>query len=150
MIVQCICQQLRTILYGDIKRCQLREVQIAWSLNPTWHNRWGIHISINRPRLKSCHVVFVEKIAPAPGSGQSLDRRAAMWMHVVRSRVTKILGAMSSWIQSCYFVRHLTVKNSRNRKMQYHNHRHRWVCQISEWLVMFKPYLAISIFHEIV
>ena len=92
MIVQCICQQLRTILYGYIKRCQLCEIQFAWSLNPTWHNKWGMHISLSRPRLKSCHAVFDEKIAPAPGSGQSLDRGAALWMHFVRSRVTKILG----------------------------------------------------------
>ena len=122
MIVQCICQQLRTIRYGYIKRCQLCEIQFAWNLNPTWHNRWGMHISLNRPRLKSCHAVFDEKIASAPASGQSVDRGAVMWRHVVRSRLT-IWGAMSSWIQSCYFARHLTAKNSRNHKMQYYNHR---------------------------
>ena len=44
MIVQCICQQLRTILYGDIKQWQLCEIQFAWSLNPVWHNRQGMHV----------------------------------------------------------------------------------------------------------
>ena len=44
VIVQCICQQLRTILYGDIKQWQLCEIQFAWSLNPVWHNRQGMHV----------------------------------------------------------------------------------------------------------
>ena len=44
VIVQCICQQLRTILYRDIKQWQLCEIQFAWSLNPVWHNRQGMHV----------------------------------------------------------------------------------------------------------
>ena len=61
------------ILYG-YKRRQLCEIQFAWSLNSMWHNRWGMHISLNWPILKRCHAVFDWKIAPAQGSGQSLDR----------------------------------------------------------------------------
>ena len=88
VILQCICQHLRTIHYEDKQR-QLCEIQFAWSLNPTWHNKWGMHISLNWPRLKSCQAVFDKKIAPAPDSSQSLD-----WgMHAVRSHVTKIWGA---------------------------------------------------------
>ena len=124
MIVQCICQQQRTILYGDIKRCQLCEIQFAWSPNPTWHNRRGMHISLKRPRLKSCHAVFDEKIAPAPVSGQSLDRGAALWMHVVRSRVTKNFWGNEFMDSIALFCKTShRKKNSPNRKMQYYNHR---------------------------
>ena len=118
VIVQCICQQQRTILYGDIKRCQLCEIQFAWSPNPTWHNRRGMHISLKRPRLKSCHAVFDEKIAPVPVSGQSLDRGAALWMHVVRSRVTKNFGGNEFMDSIALFCKTShRKKNSRNRKM---------------------------------
>ena len=110
-LCKCICQQLRTILYGDIKLCQMCEIQFAWNLNPTWHNRWGMHISLNRPRLKSCHAVFDEKIALAlrPVAGQ---RGCPVDMHVVRSRVTKILGGNEFMDPIMLFVRHLTAKKT--------------------------------------
>ena len=68
-----------------------------------------MHISLNRPRLKSCHAVFDEKIAPAlrPVAGQ---RGCPVDMHVVRSRVTKIFGGNEFMDPIMLFVRHLTAK----------------------------------------
>ena len=123
MIVQCICQQLRTILYGDIKWWQLCEIQFAWSLNPIWHNRQGMHV-LKPTEIKELSRIFWRENCSGPRLRPVAGQRAALWMHVVRSRVTKIFGDNEFTDSIRLFLRHLTTKkNSRNRKMQYYNHR---------------------------
>ena len=65
MIVQCICQQLRTILYGDIKQWQLCEIQFAWSLNPIWHNRQGMHV-LKPTQIKELSRIFWRENCSGP------------------------------------------------------------------------------------
>ena len=123
MIVQCICQQLRTILYGDIKQWQLCEIQFAWSLNPVWHNRQGIHVLIPTEIKELSRILWRENCSGPRLQPWVAGQRAALWMHVVRGRVTKIFGGNEFMDSIGLFLRHLTTKNSLNRKMQYYNHR---------------------------
>ena len=65
----------------------------VWSC-PTWPSRWGMRISIDWPRLKSCQAVCDECMKGEIYSSRSLSRDAgcsAMWP-LRESRVTKILG----------------------------------------------------------
>ena len=77
--------------------------------------------------IKELSHSFQQEIAPAPGSGQSLDRGAAMCMQAVKSRVTKIWGGNEFLDSIVLFCKMSYCKknhvNSWNRKMQYHNHR---------------------------
>ena len=111
MIVQCICQQLRTILYRDIKQWQLCEIQFAWSLNPIWHNRQGIHV-LKPTQIKELSRIFWRENCSGPRLQPVAGQRAALWMHVVRSRVTKILGGNEFMDSIGLFLRHLTTKKT--------------------------------------
>ena len=104
------------ILYGD-KRRQLCEIQFAWSLNPTWHNRRGLHIyiSLNWPRLKSCHAVFRRENCSGPGLRSVTGQRTAKRMQAVRSHVTKIwVASKTSYSRNarCYIIIIASLWNS--------------------------------------
>ena len=78
----------RFLVYNMEKRSQMCEIHFVWSC-PTWLSRWGMRISIDWPRLKSCQAICDECTRGAICSGQSRD--AGMW-DWPESCVTKIWG----------------------------------------------------------
>ena len=73
------------------KRSQMCEIHFVWSC-PTWPSRWGMRISIDWPRLKSCQAVCDECRRGANCSGQSRDAGCFDMWDWAESCVTKIWG----------------------------------------------------------
>ena len=70
----CVMRPLshRFVNYNTEKWSQMCEIHFVWSC-PTWPSRWGMRISIDWPRLKSCQAVCDECTRGAICSGQSQD-----------------------------------------------------------------------------
>ena len=94
----CECACVRRMLSREICCLQHGETEsnvwntFVWSC-PTWPNRWGMRISIDGPRLKSCQAVCDECMRGEIYSSLSLDAGClAMWSWR-ESGVTKIWGS---------------------------------------------------------
>ena len=86
------CSGERFVVYNTEKRSQNVWNTFVWSC-PTWPSRWGMRISIDWPRLKSCQAVCDECMGAEIYSSLSRDAGcSAMWTWG-ESRVTKIWGS---------------------------------------------------------
>ena len=107
----CECACVRRLLRREICCFQHGETEsnvwntFVWSC-PTWPSRWGMRISIDWPRLKSCQAVCDECMrGEIPGEiYSSLSRDAGcsvMWTW--RSCASLKFGVQSTITDSCYF-----------------------------------------------
>ena len=103
----CECACVRRLLRREICCLQHGETEsnvwntFVWSC-PTWPSRWGMRISIDWPRLKSCQAVYDECTRGEIYSSLSRDAGClAMWSWR-ESCVTKI-GVQGMITDSCYF-----------------------------------------------
>ena len=93
----CECARVRRLLRREICCLQHGETEsnvwntFVWNC-PTWPSRWGMRISIDWPRLKSCQAVCDECMKGEIYSQAYRGMRAAMWTWR-ESRVTKICGS---------------------------------------------------------
>ena len=81
----------RFVVYNTEKWSQMCEIHFVWSC-PTWPSRWGMRISIDWPRLKSCQAVCDECTGGAIFSGQSRDAGCFDMGSWRESCVTKLWG----------------------------------------------------------
>ena len=81
----------RFVVYNTEKRSQMCEIHFVWSC-PTWPSRWGMRISIDWPRLKSCQAVCDACTRGAICSGQSRDAGCFDMWDWPESCATKIWG----------------------------------------------------------
>ena len=91
---ECACvtrPQATELLFTTEKPSQMCEIHFVWSC-PTWHSRWGMRISIDGPRLKSCQVVCDECMRGEICSGQSRDAGCFATWGWRKSCITKIWG----------------------------------------------------------
>ena len=102
-LTECAC--VRRLLRRKICCLQHRETEsnvwntFVWSC-PTWPRRWGMRISIDWPRLKSCQAVCDECMRGEIYSSLSRDAGClAMWSWR-ELRVTKILW-FRAWSRIC-------------------------------------------------
>ena len=113
VIMQCICQQLRTILYRYIKQWQLCEIQFAWSLNPIWHNRQGMHV-LKPTQIKELSRIFWRENCSGPRlQPLSLDKGLPCGCMLSGVELLKFFGGGNEFMDSIgLFLRHLTTKKN--------------------------------------
>ena len=86
------CSGERFVVYNTKKPSQVCEIHFVWSC-PIWPSRWGMRISIDWLRLKSCYTVCDECTRGEIFSGLSRDAGClAMWSWQ-ESHVTDIWGS---------------------------------------------------------
>ena len=86
------CSGERFVVYNTKKPSQVCEIHFVWSC-PIWPSRWGMRISIDWLRLKSCYTVCDECTRGEICSGLSRDAGClAMWSWR-ESHVTDIWGS---------------------------------------------------------